>query len=205
MKIRNGFVSNSSSSSFVVYGPLAEGKEYDKLPLSLLKERQEVSWWDEGNIITKSILTLPIKEGNCEFGWAFERWCDIKDKINYLAIQLLECSNRDHDFYEAKQKFYEVLKESLIEQGIKRFVIEWDYNSVEWDSPDCYAEIDHQSSLCENDFKNNWNLNGVFDSKENIKNFIFNPDAYVQGGNDNEDGNDDYYESRRKMYGKRDD
>jgi len=31
MKVRNGFVSNSSSSSFILYGIMKEGENYEKM------------------------------------------------------------------------------------------------------------------------------------------------------------------------------
>ena len=63
MKFRNGFVSNSSSSSFVVIGK--EVSSNTKLP--------------NDYVVGAS--------GECEFGWDFVKYDDIDDRINFAYIQ----------------------------------------------------------------------------------------------------------------------
>lgn len=63
MKIRNGFVSNSSSSSFIVIG-----KNYNKFN-------------------TYNDTYTIFENGETEFGWDFTKYDDIDDRINFAFLQ----------------------------------------------------------------------------------------------------------------------
>ena len=63
MKIRNGFVSNSSSSSFIVIG---------NKPITNVK-------LNENFVIGKY--------GECEFGWEFIKYDDMDSRINFAYLQ----------------------------------------------------------------------------------------------------------------------
>lgn len=151
MKNRNGFVSNSSSSSFIVISP--ENKNYN-LELS-----------DDG-IFHGGLL------GNTEFGWENIRYSSIYDKINFAYIQ----TNYGDD--DAKLYMLEtVLKENI--NGLKNIVwhISENYNAT---SGQVWGYIDHQSSYSEG-----VNLE-MFNSTDELRDFIFGKNSYIQGGNDNE-------------------
>ena len=63
MKIRQGFVSNSSSSSFLIYGAIIEGKDYDEME-EIMKDVEGFEWAD------------PCDEGSQYVG---KSWGDIGD------------------------------------------------------------------------------------------------------------------------------
>ena len=68
MKIRNGFVSNSSSSSFIVpYMRVPEALEYSSLKSFFNLDESTYDY--EGNLRRVYSITLPILEGNKCFGW----------------------------------------------------------------------------------------------------------------------------------------
>ena len=72
MKIRNGFVSNSSSTAFVVIDNSGELYNFRS---------------DDGDILVVG------KRGKTEFGWEQEVSKDIYSKINFAYLQAFEYSN----------------------------------------------------------------------------------------------------------------
>lgn len=218
MKIRCGFVSNSSSSSFVVY--TSDLKLNDKvIPSNLIKvEKVPVFWELEGEeacVDEKSII-LPCKEGEADFGWADKRYTTLLDRLNWCALQIMIgeeyvtdkmkdlVEDRDtRDTLTSKKKVkefmdkqfqFKYLFEAVVKEELK-VCIKYDYNSIKWDSANGYwAGIDHQSLW--------WNkpINAeVFKTPRTLKSFLFNKDSYIQGGNDNSEMGEDYQESLKKM------
>ena len=100
MKIRNGFVSNSSSSSFII---ISDG---ELIPFN-----------------TKGIIWNSFGDGETEFGWQFDTYSDVDSKVNFAFLQALEINNE-----EWLKMIEEVIKEhtsaSSVEHG---FVYEGDY------------------------------------------------------------------------------
>ena len=160
MKIRKNLVSNSSSSSFIV---ISDGKH-----------EQEIS-------VEEGVFVIG-EYGEHEFGWQEERYSDVYSKINFCYIQAKEIDNKDY-----MNMLEEVLKEKFPEINTLVSVLGG------WDSEDETIEhpvfgsvmkmkcsyIDHQSSACEDQ-----NLE-MFESKEILKNFLFNRSSYIQNDNDN--------------------
>lgn len=73
MKIRSGFVSNSSSSSFIV---IDKRGAFQKLDI-------QGSWVVDGS------------QGETEFGWSSNTYFDIYSKINFAYMQALYIENDD--------------------------------------------------------------------------------------------------------------
>jgi len=85
MKIRTGFVSNSSSSSFLIIGK----------DINIPK-------------IDSEKLCIPKTFGGCyEFGWGPEEFSDVGSRINFAMIQALNMDDREKDMLD------KVLKESF--------------------------------------------------------------------------------------------
>jgi hypothetical protein len=179
--IRNDFVSNSSSSSFIVINDCVSDKD-KKTTLENVKNINKIY--------------LPAKYGTYNFGWENKTYDDIWSKLNFCAIQLHDLKGCDtskknlsklpnyyRDFYE-KYNFDKCLK--IFKDVCKKYLnlevnIKLQYEEDEkWD-----YYIDHQSSVTE---ARNMDM---FDDENTLYRFLLSESSYIQGGNDN-DG--DYYD-----------
>ena len=166
MKRRSGFVSNSSSASFVI---IDASKGYDSLD-------QYGSTLEAGSNI-----------GEIEFGWGPEQVHGIGARINWAYLQSQYAHPKEEDPLLEKairvvqgnqnphlEMLEEVIKEnSSIEEIDWRFFERDEFNGFK----DGY--IDHQSSSAEGR-----NME-IFDSKEVLQDFIFGKASYIQLDNDN--------------------
>lgn len=160
MKTRKGFVSNSSSSSFIV---ISEGPQDAKLRI------------DDNVFILGEF-------GEIEFGWQVRKYNDICSKINFCYLQARESDNQDY-----KDMLEKVLKEKFPDiHTILPILGDWncDEKTIEhpvWgnDIQMRYGYIDHQSSAYEGQ-----NIE-MFESEDKLKNFLFNNSSYIQNDNDN--------------------
>lgn len=120
MKIRSGFVSNSSSSSFIVISD--QGNNYN-IPIS------EEGVLDVGDM------------GCCEFGWAHELYPTFWDRLNFTYLQT-DCGADKAQLAMLE----EVLRERI--KGLK--TIEWNITSdYPAKDGKLHGYIDHQSARCE--------------------------------------------------------
>lgn len=173
MKIRNDFVTNSSSSSYIV--------SFDKniVPDSFIEEgiKKVREYIDNLNMDIYEVG----RTDETEFGWRWEIYKSFFSKVNYLCMQIIiNSGSKDRDWgpedLDSKvERVKELLEEILQEElGLK---LNYEYATAaiqEWE-----MTIDHQSSFCEND------VDPVFLNKESLKRFLFSPYMYIVQGNDN--------------------
>jgi hypothetical protein len=105
MKIRNGFVSNSSSSSFVILG--FDGNDVNVSDDEL--KRRNILWKDRGDESTKLIGTLVIQgdEYWSEFDSSdFEKNYEESKKLMNSAIKDLKLGDRKLKLYFLERNYY---------------------------------------------------------------------------------------------------
>ena len=207
MKIRKGFVSNSSSSSFIVPDAgVPEALDYSSLRSFF--NPNEFVWDYEGNLRKIHTITLPITEGHKYFGWACTRYTDFADKLNYLFLQIQSL----HQDVRLKNELEFALEKAL------RSVCEKAYNLKKLKYGEFAVKVDYNyllpsTSIFESiyDFKNAYYIDhqSMWGEREPVivKYFERNePNAdliekylvgrsYIQGGNDNDDMPQEYHDS----------
>lgn len=207
MKIRNGFVSNSSSSSFIV-PDMEVPEDFDYSSLKSYFNLDESTCDYEGNLRRVYTITLPIIEGNRYFGWEDTRYTEFADKLNYLFLQI-ESMYQDVRLKNKLEHTLENALKSICEKaynikGLKygEFDVKVDYNhlfsptsafSSIYEYDDIY-HIDHQSTWGENEpgvvkyFAQN-------EPNADLMEKYLVGESYIQGGDDNDEGSPEYYDS----------
>lgn len=157
MKIRSGFVSNSSSSSFIVMGGCPTDSELTHLR----------------NVVKNAGYRLVVdgNAGDCEFGWENTEYVGFYSKLNFAYLQYLYVKDEHPEWL--------VMLEDVLKSELGVVEIDWVLQIDKYKEPG-YAYIDHQSASSEG------SNTEIFDSKDNLREFLFNEKSYIQGGNDNE-------------------
>ncbi len=214
--IRHGFVSNSSSSSFIVYYP-KESKNYkeDNYYKGLWESPTGESAAGTLYHLT-DVCTLPFKDAQTHFGWSFKRFHNIKDKVNYCLLQAIDLSVTSGKFkpYEAVLGAFDGWEsdENVSPYGIlikalhkihrkyrdnnsRLFRIGFDWNALLdysiYNTMECVF-IDGNSYI--GDWSKFFPNNEIFFNSDKMVEFLLDDDYYVQGGNDNS-WNDEWDES----------
>lgn len=189
MKERTDYVSNSSSSSFIVISNAKETNEEDVIKREFSKYTEEYSEY-----------LFPNKKYKFTFGWEFENSCLFGEKLNFIGLQLLyilcmKINGTKSQYCEVNpqtdfDKYYAMVRKVCLERfGIK---VKLDTSNLSvnlWEgTSDKFVHsvnmgyemyIDHQSSVEEGSCMD------MFESEDAMYDFLSNSNSYVEGGNDN--------------------
>lgn len=179
MKIRSGFVSNSSSSSFIVIPPI-----YHK-STNYEQTKCELEWKDQ--VGSRDTFIVDNNSfGYYEFGWDYQVYNTFPSKLCFAYLQAREAKyeqDSDGEYkYKENPKWMKMLEEVLCEVlDVKK--IQWEIKRIEDHDHSSniydYSYIDHQSSSHEG--KNT----EIFESKLVLRRFLFDPNARIITDNDN--------------------
>lgn len=193
MKIREGFVSNSSSSSFIIIDR-SKNNYCEKALKSFIKKV---------NIGArhKYILNLPIKGGAKYFGREYKTFHKLSDRLNFMTLQFLEFEmyygRKDDEVRRISDIIYNVIEKAVKTWDKDPFVsIRYDYNVFMYGSNDDFFEyyIDHQSSFSDGENTE------MFKSEESLYNFLFGRNSRIYMGSDELPWTEDFYRGLLEYY-----
>lgn len=162
-KYRFGFVSNSSSSSFVVI--------HDNPLLDFVHGDKEISYpthWKD-----RTIEIGPDNEDfkycKTSFQWENEKTYNTLSKIAWATLQA---------YYAKNNEYFEMIRQAIIDVTEATDVV-FNLDKInDWNSD---WNIDHQSTIPEDKEQEI-----IFKDLDTLKKFLFHTRSYIQGGNDNE-------------------
>lgn len=161
MKERDGFVSNSSSCSFII----SDKRERVSLDLKDIDKKYKNS---NGKLYVPTVL------GNQEFGWA-GTYTDIYSRINWVCAQIESLySDGDKKLKDKSVNFWKMFVRVCESNGVRIVP------NPEFDLDKKEIYIDHQSQA-----KNNERYLEIFESDKKLANFVFGKNSKIICDNDN--------------------
>lgn len=163
MKTRIGFVSNSSSSSYVVV-PKSVVEEYEKN-----RESRDIRSFNQLKLLfafsgeVKGVGLFDSGEKN--FGWQVVRYHDLESKWNWLVLQA---------YYDGSKAYLSTI-ENFLSKVNHNLKINW--ADVDEQVEKFNAYIDHQSIDAQATFAE---VKAI-----GIDEFLVNENCFIQNGNDN--------------------
>ena len=168
MKIRKCFVSNSSSSSFIVYGTDSYNENAERNLNSYI-----------GRFINNYTF---VYNPETQFGWEFEIYDDWKSKFDWAFLQMYyNAFGVDNVYYyDTMLDFLKQYYPEIERIELKKFYYDSsDFEEDEEYSDEPYGYIDHQSIGEEN---------AIFlEDVDSLKNFILCDSSFICNQNDNSD------------------
>lgn len=154
-KKRSDFVTNSSSSSYIVIAPFND-RPKEKIPDSSIHDG----------------IYYIGKEGETEFGWGEYAVSGVHTRINFACLQ---------SYYASNEKWQKMLFDAIYHNNpnIEQIVVMLDVNDDEELEETVWGYIDHQSSASEGENTE------MFDDMDSLERFLFDINSYIQLDNDN--------------------
>ena len=184
MKTRIDFVSNSSSSSFIVItdsggfsAPRSDWAEYVSLP--------------------------DAERGQTEFGWQTEKYRDFWSKLNWCAIAVSDKREMEQDETPDERLKAEVEKpwfraatmEKRLTDACEKLGYRVEVREIgdadSWE----YGYVDHQSAIYEEPVNAR-----MFETDKTLWDFLTNDGSYIDNSNDNGGRDDDEYDYDKRRY-----
>ena len=166
--IRQGFVSNSSSSSFIVYNPDKAGNEY--FDIKDFKKFYTI----KGNVATVNLPYI-TKNSSEDFDWSVIRYNSFEDKVNFVFFQYWG------ENIKCLKNVFETALLKIIQKGYPN-VTSLEVNINE-DVVDKKIFFNHGSYVWEEYSYDSFHT--IYRDVDSMVEFLMNKTFYVQGSNDN--------------------